>query len=81
MLLKGIINKLKNQKTTQNTKTLLAPGHLCVLIVQKSEKNSKKIRITLNWLEKWGDFRTIDWINYLEYPEYTLKKISHFLQS
>jgi hypothetical protein len=31
------------------------------------------------WLEKWVQFRTTDWINYLEYPEYTTKEVNRFL--
>lgn len=30
-------------------------------------------------LEKWSQFRTTDWVNYLEYPEYTTKEINRFL--
>jgi len=31
------------------------------------------------WLEKWSQFRTTDWVNYLEYPEYTTKEVNRFL--
>lgn len=30
-------------------------------------------------LEKWVQFRTTDWVNYLEYPEYTTKEVNRFL--
>jgi len=39
------------------------------------------IIIRSNWLEKWEDFRKIDWKNYPEYPECTLKDIDHFLHA
>lgn len=30
-------------------------------------------------LEKWSQFRTTDWVNYLEYPELTNKEVNRFL--
>jgi len=30
-------------------------------------------------LERWDDYRTIDWVNYLEYPEFTAKEVDRFL--
>ncbi len=32
-----------------------------------------------NWLEKWVQFRTTDWMTELEYPEYTAKEVAGFL--
>jgi hypothetical protein len=31
------------------------------------------------WLERWYDFGRIDWVEELEYPEFTRKKVSSFL--
>jgi len=30
-------------------------------------------------LERWYDYRTTDWANYLEYPEFTLKQTQQLL--
>jgi len=46
-----------------------------------TQQHNHNRTLSLSKLEKWEDFRTIDWINYLEYPEYTLKEISHFLHT
>ena len=32
-----------------------------------------------NWLERWDDYRTTDWANHLEYPEFTTKEVNRFL--
>jgi hypothetical protein len=32
-----------------------------------------------SWLERWYDYRTTDWVNYLEYPEFTTKEVNRFL--
>lgn len=37
--------------------------------------------IRAHWLERWYDFRTIDWTKELEYPEFTLKQTQHFLDT
>lgn len=29
--------------------------------------------------KQWLQFRTTDWVNYLEYPEYTNKGVNRFL--
>jgi len=31
------------------------------------------------WLERWYDFGRIDWANYLEYPEFTMKQTQALL--
>ncbi len=31
------------------------------------------------WLERWYDFRATDWVNYLEYPEFTLKEAQRLM--
>jgi len=32
-------------------------------------------------LERWEVFRQIDWVNYLEYPEFTNKEVKRFLNA
>jgi len=31
------------------------------------------------WLERWYDYRRIDWATELEYPEFTNKEVNRFL--
>ena len=38
------------------------------------------VRVIMNWLERWYVFRRTDWVNYLEYPEFTTKEVTRFLQ-
>lgn len=37
------------------------------------------IRYVIQNFEKWSQFRTTDWVNYLEYPEFTLKQTQQLL--
>jgi len=43
--------------------------------------NEAKLGIlSANWLKSWDSYRRTDWINEIEYPEFTTKKVDRFLQ-
>lgn len=46
-------------------------------MVPNTTKN--KVLLRNDWLEKWSQFRTTDWANYLEYPEFMLKQTQQLL--
>ena len=48
-------------------------------LFESLKRINQEVILTSHWLEKWSQFRTTDWINYLEYPEYTTKEINRFL--
>jgi len=66
---------------------------LLKLTLENLELNGKKVRFNwLNpfdkianlasrqlWLERWCDYRTTDWVNQLEYPEFLSKEVDRFL--
>jgi len=42
--------------------------------------DAEKVTVSTNWLERWYEFGRIDWVSELEYPEWTTKEVSRFLQ-
>ncbi len=66
---------------------------LLKLVVQNSTLEGKNVRFIVQkpfdtilnysdnklWLARWEDYGTIDWLNYLEYPEFAQKQILQLL--
>jgi len=38
-----------------------------------------KVQVKHTGLARWDDFRQIDWVSEIEYPEWTLQQIQQFL--
>lgn len=44
-------------------------------------REAERVRVSTNWLERWETFRNIDWLTYLEYPEFTTKEVRRLLHN
>lgn len=65
----------------QNLARTLAYSSQCLVFGDSTLLDTVLVNLVrLIWLARWYDYRTIDWTNYLEYPEFTTKEVNRFLQ-